>query len=158
FYGTNVNQRAVGTGLDNAINAGGYNQRIYNIAGLPPAQMANALTQLSGEVHTQSSRAAFQHGDSFLSAMMDPFAGDRGGGGFGAMPGDPAYGNAPYGAPQNGSYGGNGGPPYGSPGYDPQYPNGNYDPSAGQQYGDAQYGNPNYPGAPYAGAAPNGGN
>ncbi|HZL30844.1 MAG TPA: autotransporter outer membrane beta-barrel domain-containing protein [Pseudolabrys sp.] len=150
FYGTNVNQRAVGRGLDTAINAGGYNQRIYNIAALPPAQMANALTQLSGEVHTQSSRAAFQSGGTFLSAMMDPFSG---GGDFGAAP----FGGGYY------SGSGGGGSPYGAPPsgggyYDPQAPggyggaNGNggqqYDPATGIPYdpngqntGNGGYGN-----------------
>ncbi len=92
FYGTNINQRAVGTGLDNAITGGGFNQAIYNIALLPRAAMANALTMMSGEVHTQSSRATFQSNDVFLGAMLDPFAGGIRGGDFGMS----AYSVAPY--------------------------------------------------------------
>ena len=159
FYGTNTNQRAAGRALDTAIAAGGYNQRIYNIAALPTGPMAAALTQLSGEVHTQSSRAAFQSGDAFLSAMMDPFAGGLRGGDFGAAPGAASqyggtvYGGTPYGgSPDNSaSYGS----PYGGsvPGsgtyYDPQSPYGNYGPNGGQQYSDPAYGSPYDPNAPY---------
>ena len=144
FYGTNINQRAVGRALDTAITAGGYNQRIYNIAALSAAPMAAALTQLSGEVHTQSSRAAFQSGDAFMSAMMDPFAGGLRGGDFGAAPsGAGSYGSAYGGAPDAGaSYGS----PYGDsiPGsgtyYDPQSPYGNYGSNGGQPNGDPAYG------------------
>ncbi|MCX7297859.1 MAG: hypothetical protein NTU64_13540 [Hyphomicrobiales bacterium] len=144
FYGTNINQRAVGRALDTAITAGGYNQRIYNIAALSAAPMAAALTQLSGEVHTQSSRAAFQSGDAFMSAMMDPFAGGLRGGDFGAAPsGAGSYGSAYGGAPDAGaSYGS----PYGDsiPGsgtyYDPQSPYGNYGSNSGQPNGDPAYG------------------
>lgn len=74
FFGTNVNQRSVATGLDNAIGAGGYNQAIYNIAALPPAAMANALTQLSGEHATAAARASFQSLNAFMALTLDPWA------------------------------------------------------------------------------------
>ena len=144
FYGNNTNQRAVGRALDTAIAAGGYNQRIYNIAALPAASMAAALTQLSGEVHTQSSRAAFQSGDAFMSAMMDPFAGGMRGGDFGAAPSGAGFYGSAYGGTPDG--GGSYGSPYGGsmPGsgtyYDPQSPYGNYGPNGGQPNGDPAYG------------------
>lgn len=125
FYGTNINQRAVGRGLDTAIGAGGFNQPIYNIALMPPAQMAQALTMISGEVATQGPAATFQPGDVFLATMLDPFAGSARGGNFGG--GSFGYSSSPHGS----SPYGNGG--YGTP-YDP------YGPNANQQYGDPRYG------------------
>lgn len=152
FYGTNVNQRATGAGLDTAIDAGGYNQRIYNIAALSSGAMANALTQLSGEVHTQSSRVVFQSGTAFMSAMMDPFAGGMRGGTFGPAPFDAPYGSSPYGAPGNGNFGPGGANPYGAPYNDPQSGNGSYGPG-GVQYGDPAYGNPYNANSPYGNSA-----
>lgn len=119
YYGTNTNQRAVGNALDTSISAGGYNQRIYNIAALAADPMAEALTSLSGEVHTQSSRAAFQPAGTILSVMMDPFAGGVRSGDVGAAPAATSlYSTSPYGT--------NGDAPNGDPYYDPQSGNGGY--------------------------------
>lgn len=148
FYGNNDNQRAVGGALDTSIAAGGYNQRIYDIAALPRGPMAAALSQLSGEVHTQSSRAAFQPGGTFLSSMMDPTAGGMRGGYFGASPYGAPYSGSPYGS----SYGG---APSAGPGYYNPQSQGNY--GAGQQYGGANYGGAGY-GDPSGSNAPYGGN
>ena len=153
FYGTNDNQRNVGTGLDNAINGGAFNQTIYNIAALPPDAMANALTQISGEPLTQVSTSGFQSMNGFLAAMLDPWsgAGDQRGGDFGAAPGalpgggfggDP-YGSAPYGGAPYGS-----GDPYGANPYGGA-------PYGGDPYGSAPYGSSPYGGAPY-GSSPYG--
>ncbi|MBI1204381.1 MAG: autotransporter domain-containing protein [Rhodopseudomonas sp.] len=152
YYGTNTNQRAVGNALDTSISAGGYNQRIYNIAALAADPMANALTSLSGEVHTQSSRAAFQPAGTFLSAMMDPSAGGVRGGDFGAAPASTSlYSTSPYGTDGGTADGASSG---GSPYYDPQADNGGYagyDGGNGAQSNTSPYGDPNDPHAPYDG-------
>lgn len=152
YYGTNTNQRAVGNALDTSISAGGYNQRIYNIAALAADSMANALTALSGEVHTQASRVAFQPAGTFLSAMMDPTAGGVRGGDFGAAPASTSlYSTSPYGTDGGAA---DGASSAGSPYYDPQSDNGGYsgyDGSNGAQSSTSPYGDPNDPHAAYDG-------
>ena len=51
------------------------------------AQLVNALTQLTGEVHTGAEQASFQSTNSFLRLMLDPFAETRGMAGFGSAMG-----------------------------------------------------------------------
>jgi autotransporter-associated beta strand protein len=51
------------------------------------AQLVNALTQLTGEVHTGAEQASFQSTNSFLRLMLDPFAETRGTAGFGSAMG-----------------------------------------------------------------------
>jgi len=48
------------------------------------AQLVNALTQLTGEVHTGAEQASFQSTNSFLRLMLDPFAETRGTAGLGS--------------------------------------------------------------------------
>jgi autotransporter-associated beta strand protein len=52
-----------------------------NLLALSRPQLVNALTQLTGEVHTGAEQAGFQVMDSFLRLMLDPFADTRGAGG-----------------------------------------------------------------------------
>src|SRR5262249_59414686 len=51
------------------------------------AQLVNALTQLTGEVHTGAEQARFQSTNSFLRLMLDPFAETRGTAGLGSAVG-----------------------------------------------------------------------
>src|SRR5215471_245805 len=51
------------------------------------AQLVNALTQLTGEVHTGAEQASFQSTNSFLRLMLDPFAETRGTAGLGSAMG-----------------------------------------------------------------------
>jgi uncharacterized protein with beta-barrel porin domain len=152
FFGTNQNQTAVGTALDTVINAGGYNQSFYNLAALPPAQLAAALTQLSGEPHAQTSLSGFRSMDAFLSAMLDPWStgmsglGMRGDG-FGASGSGPGWGGgSPF---HSGPFGPSplGGGRYDSGMHDPQHYGGPQ--YGGSQYGDPQYGDPQYGGSQY---------
>src|SRR5215471_212215 len=48
------------------------------------ARLVNALTQLTGEVHTGAEQASFQSTNSFLRLMLDPFAETRGTAGLGS--------------------------------------------------------------------------
>lgn len=180
-FAQNQNQNAVGTSLDNWINGGGFNQSFYDLAGLSPASLSGALTQLSGEVLTQGAPAAFQDMGAFLGGMLDPWGGASGmrggdfgsgfGAGFGAaspaMAGSGApYGSAPYGSPPYGGsyyggYGGSyyGGSPYGGSPYagtpygGPSYATSPYGsaPYGGTPYGSAPYGGPAYGNSPYQG-------
>jgi outer membrane autotransporter protein len=54
--------------------------RFQNLLGLSRQQLINALTQLTGEVHTGAEQAGFQVMNAFLRLMLDPFAGTRGAG------------------------------------------------------------------------------
>ena len=115
-FALNRNQRAVATGLDNAIYNGAYNQAFYNLAALPASAIPGALSKLSGEVATGAGRASFQMLNPFLSLMLDPFVMGRGGpgDGFGAgwggpwgapLSGPPAAGNGPGNGVGNGAWG-----------------------------------------------------
>jgi autotransporter-associated beta strand protein len=79
--GLNVNQQNVATALNNFFNDGGVLPPtftpIFNLSG---AQLANALTQLDGEVATGADKGAFLLMDEFLSVMLDPFVDGRIGG------------------------------------------------------------------------------
>src|SRR5262249_22527257 len=66
--------------------------RFANLLGLAVqpqqrAQLVNALTQLTGEVHTGAEQASFQSTNSFLRLMLDPFAETRGAAGLGSAMG-----------------------------------------------------------------------
>jgi outer membrane autotransporter protein len=50
-----------------------------SLYGLSPSQLANALTQLSGEAGTGARQGAFQLMDAFLSLLLDPSTGHRAG-------------------------------------------------------------------------------
>jgi hypothetical protein len=50
-------------------------------------QIVNALTQLTGEVHTGAEQASFQSTNAFLRLLLDPFAETRGTAGVGSAMG-----------------------------------------------------------------------
>jgi uncharacterized protein with beta-barrel porin domain len=78
--GLNVNQQNVANALNNFFNSGGaLPPGFFSLFGLTGANLGNALTQLSGEVGTDSEKAAFQLMDEFLSLMLDPFVDGRSG-------------------------------------------------------------------------------
>ena len=62
-----------------------------SVFGLTNGSLANALTQLDGEVATGAERAVFQLTTQFLNLMLDPFVNGRGNVGLGG----PAIGFAP---------------------------------------------------------------
>src|SRR5262245_464008 len=78
--GLNVNQQNVADALNGFFNNGGALPPAFvNIFGLAGANLANALTLLSGEAATGSQQVAFQLGNQFLGIMLDPFVDGRGG-------------------------------------------------------------------------------
>jgi uncharacterized protein with beta-barrel porin domain len=84
--GLNTNQRAVGTALDGAFNAGGTSGALGGIFG---GNIAQNLTQVSGETATGSQQTTFDAMTQFLGVLTDPFIGGRGEGatgGTGATP------------------------------------------------------------------------
>jgi autotransporter-associated beta strand protein len=95
--GLNPNQRNVANALNKAFNSGAtLPPSFVTIFGLTGGDLANALSQLSGESAVGAQQGAFQFGNSFLSLMLDPYTENRGsgfgaGGGFG-----PALGYAGY--------------------------------------------------------------
>jgi uncharacterized protein with beta-barrel porin domain len=89
--GLNGNQQNVANGLNNFFNGGGaLTPNFVPIFGLSGGNLTAALSQLSGEVATDSQQGAFQLMNQFLGLMVDPFANGRGGG-----PGGGATGFAP---------------------------------------------------------------
>jgi uncharacterized protein with beta-barrel porin domain len=77
--GAAINPTNVAAGIDRALAGGaalppGFN----NLFLLTPAQLADALNQLSGENNTQAQQGSFQLTNSFLSLLTDPFATNRG--------------------------------------------------------------------------------
>jgi outer membrane autotransporter protein len=58
------------------------------------AQLVNALTQLTGEVHTGAEQASFQSTNAFLRLLLDPFAQTRGTAGVGSAMGFAPEGSA----------------------------------------------------------------
>jgi autotransporter-associated beta strand protein len=83
---TDVGQ--VAAALDAAIDANvTLPQRIENLLGVSRAQVVNALTQLTGEVHTGAEQASFQSTNAFLRLLLDPFAETRGTAGVGSAMG-----------------------------------------------------------------------
>jgi autotransporter-associated beta strand protein len=74
--------------LDAAIDANvTLPQRVENLLGVSRAQVVNALTQLTGEVHTGTEQASFQSTNAFLRLLLDPFAQTRGTAGVGSAMG-----------------------------------------------------------------------
>ena len=66
--------------------------RFANLLGLAlqpqqRAQLVNALTQLTGEVHTGAEQASFQSTNAFVRLLLDPFAETRGTAGLGSAMG-----------------------------------------------------------------------
>jgi uncharacterized protein with beta-barrel porin domain len=79
--GLNVNQQNVATALNNFFNNGGVlPANFLPVFGLSGGSLANALTQLHGEVAAEGELAAIQLMDEFLNLMLDPFVDGRLGG------------------------------------------------------------------------------
>jgi uncharacterized protein with beta-barrel porin domain len=69
----NENQRNVSNALNNFFNSGGTLPPAFqSVFGLTGGNLANALSQLSGEVATGAERAAFELTNSFLTVLTDP--------------------------------------------------------------------------------------
>ncbi|MGH6778211.1 MAG: autotransporter domain-containing protein [Bradyrhizobium sp.] len=79
YGGLSGNQQAIGNALTTYFNANGGIPAIY--ASLSP----QGLSQASGEAATSAQTGAFQFMNEFLGAMLDPFAGGRGGSGGAAL-------------------------------------------------------------------------
>jgi uncharacterized protein with beta-barrel porin domain len=91
FFGGDVSQ--IAGAIDAAIDANiTLPARFANLLGLAVqpqlrAQLVNALTQLTGEVHTGAEQASFQSTNAFLRLLLDPFAQTRGTAGVGSAMG-----------------------------------------------------------------------
>ncbi len=87
--GLNLNQRAVGAGLDAAFNARGSSA---GLGAMFSGNIAQNLTQASGETATGSQQTTFNAMNQFMGVMTDPFVAGRGAGG--SVPGGaPGYGD-----------------------------------------------------------------
>jgi uncharacterized protein with beta-barrel porin domain len=87
------NQQNVATALNTFFNNGGtLPPNFFGVFGLTGGNLANALTQLSGEAATGAQQGAFQLTGQFLGLMLDPFVDGRSGTG---GPNGPALGFAP---------------------------------------------------------------
>jgi YVTN family beta-propeller protein/autotransporter-associated beta strand protein len=78
--GLSRNQFNVATSLNNFFNSGGaLPPNFLAIFGLTGGNLANALSQLSGEAATGAQKVGFQLTDQFLNLMLDPFVDGRSG-------------------------------------------------------------------------------
>jgi autotransporter-associated beta strand protein/probable HAF family extracellular repeat protein len=78
----NGNQRNVATALNNFFNSGGtFTPNFLNLFGLTGSNLANALSQLSGEAAADGESGAFHMMTNFLGLMLDPSVDGRNGGG-----------------------------------------------------------------------------
>jgi autotransporter-associated beta strand protein/T5SS/PEP-CTERM-associated repeat protein len=76
--GLSINQTNVAEALNAFFNNGGtLPSGFVNIFGLTGANLANALTLLSGEAATGAQQASFQLTNQFLGIMLDPFVDGR---------------------------------------------------------------------------------
>jgi autotransporter-associated beta strand protein len=76
--GLSQNQRNVANAINGFFNAGGTLPPAFvNLFGLTGGNLANALSQLSGEPATGAQRSAFQLMSEFLDVMLDPFVDGR---------------------------------------------------------------------------------
>jgi autotransporter-associated beta strand protein len=74
----NVNQQNVATTLNNFFNSGGaLPPNFAAVFGLTGPALANALSQLDGEVSVDAEATAFKSMDQFLGLMLDPFVDGR---------------------------------------------------------------------------------
>jgi uncharacterized protein with beta-barrel porin domain len=74
------NQQNVANSLNTFFNGGGaLPARFFELFKLTGASLAGTLNQVTGEVATQASQAAFTSVDYFLNLMLDPFVSGRGG-------------------------------------------------------------------------------
>lgn len=82
-----VNPTNVGTAIDNFVAGGGILpnsfSELYSLSG---RELTSALTQLDGEVNTQSQQGAFQLMNTFMAMLTNPIADNRGGERYGAVP------------------------------------------------------------------------
>jgi uncharacterized protein with beta-barrel porin domain len=76
--GLSTNQRAVGTALDAAFNASGSSGGLGGLGAIFAGNIAQNLTQLSGETATGSQQTTFEAMTQFLGLLLDPFIGGRG--------------------------------------------------------------------------------
>jgi autotransporter-associated beta strand protein/YVTN family beta-propeller protein len=91
-----TNQQNVATSLNNFFNNGGtLPPNFVSIFGLTGSNLANALTQLSGEVAASAEVGAFKLTNQFLGLMLDPFVDGRSGTGWPGGGGSSAMGFAP---------------------------------------------------------------
>jgi uncharacterized protein with beta-barrel porin domain len=75
----NRNQQSVANGINQFFNSGGALPAAFqNLFGLTGANLANPLSQLSGETATGSQQTTFDAMNLFLGVMTDPFSGGRG--------------------------------------------------------------------------------
>jgi YVTN family beta-propeller protein/autotransporter-associated beta strand protein len=75
-----VNQLNVANSLNAFFNSGGTLPPTFvTIFGLTGGNLANALSQLSGEAATDAQKVGFQLTDQFLNLMLDPFVDGRSG-------------------------------------------------------------------------------
>ena len=78
--GLSINQGNVANSLNTFFNNGGtLSPNFVTIFGLTGGNLANALSQLSGEAATGAQKVGFQLGDQFLNLMLDPFVDGRSG-------------------------------------------------------------------------------
>jgi outer membrane autotransporter protein len=74
-----ANQRSVANALDTfSSNGGTLTLAFVNLFNLSPSNLANAMTQLSGEAATGTAQTGTQAMNSFLSLVTNPFANNRG--------------------------------------------------------------------------------
>ena len=74
-----TNQRSVANAIDTFVGNGGtLPLGFLNLFNLSPSDLANTLTQLSGEAGTGAAQAGIQAMNSFLSLVTNPFADNRG--------------------------------------------------------------------------------
>lgn len=79
--GLTVNQQNVASTINGFFNGGGtLPPEFFTLFGLAGGSLPNALAQLSGELGTGMSQAAFQSMSLFLNLMLDPFVTGRFGG------------------------------------------------------------------------------
>ena len=80
--GLSANQSNVANALNKFFNNGGaLPPGFVSVFGLTGANLANALSTLSGEPATGGQQAGFQMGNQFLGLMLDPFVDGRSGAG-----------------------------------------------------------------------------
>ena len=92
-----ANQRSIANAIDSFVgNSGLLPLAFLNLFNLSPADLGNALTQLSGESGTGVAQAGTQAMNSFLSLVTNPFADNRGFAPDNPPPRSPLITKAPY--------------------------------------------------------------
>jgi autotransporter-associated beta strand protein len=80
LVGPSSNQQNVAAAINNFFNSGGtLPPGFLALFNLSDGNLANALSQLSGEAATGAQKVAFQLTDQFLNLMLDPFVDGRSG-------------------------------------------------------------------------------